>query len=225
MTRKRFLLAAFLTPLLIAASVRADNMGGEAEDPVCCERPTSNWYVGLDVPVLKPHTGTLGFGYGAAHPEVDITPSHDFEISPRIFLGWENADGLGLRARYRTFDADATEQFAFPANHPLAGVLAGTKTWLKADTIDIEATQRGCLGQMQFQVAGGVRYAKMETGVGAFGTAGAIPFDVGIGMEFEGVGPTVAIDLRRPFGSRGFALVGGVRASWLYGQTDAGLTG
>jgi len=225
--RKGFLLAALLTPLLIAGSVRAENLGSGEEDPVCCECPTSNWYAGLDVTVLKPHMGTLGGG-GFGHPEVDITPSFDYEVAPRVWLGWDNADGLGVRARYFTFDADATQ--ALPANHPplvLGGLeFQGTQTWLEAQTFDLEATQRGCLGHLQFQVAGGVRYAKMETGIGAFGLMyGEVPVAAGIGMDFEGVGPTVAIDVRRPFGSRGLALVGSARSSWMYGQTDFGLTG
>jgi hypothetical protein len=39
-------------------------------------------------------------------------------------------------------------------------------------------------------------------------------------MDFEGVGPTVAIDVRRPIGNRGLALVGSARSSWMYGETD-----
>ena len=42
----------------------------------------------------------------------------------------------------------------------------------------------------------------------------------GIDMDFEGIGPTVAIDVRRPFGNRGLALVGSARSSWMYGETD-----
>lgn len=230
MMRKGFLLAVLLTPLVIAGSVRAENLGSDGEDPVCCESPTSNWYAGVDVTVLKPHMGTLGAGF-FGHPEADFTPGFDYEVAPRIWLGWDNAEGLGVRARYFTFDADATQ--TLPADHPplvLGGFeLQGTQAWLEAQTLDLEATQRGCMGHLQFQLAGGFRYAKMETGVGASGVVTGqtppVPLAAGIGMDFEGVGPTVAIDVRRPFGSRGLALVGSARSSWMYGQTDIGLTG
>jgi hypothetical protein len=43
--------------------------------------------------------------------------------------------------------------------------------------------------------------------------------DAGVAMNFEGAGPTVGIDFSRPFGSRGLALVGGARSSWVFGQT------
>jgi hypothetical protein len=223
-TRKVLFLAVFVTPLLIGASVRADNLCG-AEDPVCCDCPTSNWYVGLDVPVLKPHLGALGVDVFGT--EIGITPKHDFEVSPRFFLGWENAEGLGVRARYWTFDSDASQ--TFPAPLPIFGaVIEGTETSLAAQTLDLEATQRACLGNLQFQLAGGFRYAKMETGLSVFGTTGVgapVPFNAGIGMDFEGGGPTIALDVRRPFGCRGLALVGGARSSWLYGQTDVHLIG
>jgi hypothetical protein len=215
--------AALLPALFCARTVRADNAEIGVEDPVCCESPTSNWYVGVDVPVLKPYLGTLGVSFLGT--DVDVTPRQDFEVSPRIWLGWENADGLGLRTRYWTFDAEATQEFPSPVSI-LGADVVGLGSQIKAQTFDFEATQRGCLGWLQFQLAGGFRYAKMETGLSAFGLYdGEVPFNAGVGMDFEGVGPTVALDVRRPFGTCGFALVGGARASWMYGQTDFQLTG
>ena len=220
--RKGFLVAALVSPLLIAGGLRADDADLGGVDPVCCESPTSNWYVGLDVAVLKPHMGSLGVSI--AGTDVDLTPRHDFTVAPRVWLGWENAEGLGVRARYFTFDADAAQPFPGPIQiGPV--VLEGLGSELAAQTFDLEATQRGCLGNLQFQLGGGFRYAKMETGLSVLGTAFRTPFIGGIGMDFEGVGPTVAIDVRRPFGCRGLALVGGARSSWMYGETDFHGTG
>lgn len=204
--RKGFLVAALLLPLLFAGNVRAQDAGLGIEDPVYREYPTSNWYAGVDIPVLKPHLGALGVS--VLGTDVGITPSYDYNVGPRLWLGWDNAEGLGVRVRYFTFDANAAQS-------------------LEAQTFDVEATQRGYLGNLHFQLAGGFRYAKMETGLGLPGTmfGGEIPFSGGIGMDFEGVGPTVAIDVRRPFGSHGLALLGGARSSWMYGQTDIHLTG
>jgi hypothetical protein len=220
--RKGILLSALLMPLLAAGSIRAEGTDRGGEDPVCCECPTSNWYVGVDAAVLKPHLGSLGVTLGGT--DVALTPSYDYELAPRVWLGWENAEGLGVRARYFTFDAEATQLFPGPIQiGPV--VLEGLGSSLAAQTLDLEATQRGCLGNLQFQLGGGFRYAKMETDLSVFGTVvGAVPFDAGIGMDFEGIGPTVAVDVRRPFGSRGLALVGGARSSWMYGTTDFHLT-
>jgi hypothetical protein len=220
--RKGFLLSALMMPLLVAGTIRAGDKDLEGIDPICCESPSSNWYVGFELPVLKPHMGTLGADLGIFnHPPVDVTPSHDYQASPRIYLGWDNAEGLGVRARYWTFDSDATLAFPQDGNHNFFGPISGTQSWLGADTFDFEATQRGCLGHLQFQLAGGFRYANMETGVGIYSDVVAPTQQMaGIDMDFEGVGPTVAIDIRRPFGNRGLALVGSARSSWMYGETD-----
>ncbi len=47
----------------------------------------------------------------------------------------------------------------------------------------------------------------------------------GRAADFEGIGPTVALDVRRQISNSGFSLVGGTRGAWLYGTTDAYLTG
>lgn len=223
--RKGFLLSALLMPLLAAGTVRAEGMDQGDKDLSCGDCPTSNWYVGTDLAILKPHMGALGVN--VLGTDVALTPEHDYTLAPRVWLGWDNAEGLGVRARYFTFDADATQ--AFPVPLPIGPILLeGLNTQLAAQTFDFEATQRGCLGNLEFQLGGGFRYAKMETGLGVVGTAfipGPTPFFGGIGMDFEGVGPTVAIDVRRPFGSRGLALVGGARSSWMYGTTDFHGTG
>lgn len=206
--RKGFLLSALLMPLLIAGTVRADGMD-QGGDLACDDCPTSNWYAGFDFAILKPHMGALSYNNGVT--DIAVTPEHDYTFAPRVWFGWDNAEGLGVRARYFNFDSDATQTFP-----PGSATAIGTQ--LEAQTFDFEATQRGCLGNLQFQLGGGFRYANMETGI-------SFPPDGGIGMDFEGIGPTVAIDIRRPFGSRGLALVGGARSSWLYGETDFHGTG
>ena len=221
--RNGFLMAALVSPLLIVGSVRAENAYLGGEDPVFCESPTSNWSCRSRRRRAQTAPGLAGRGCLSGPPEFDITPGHDFTVSPRIWLAWDNAEGLGVRIAYWTINADATQNFANPVS--IFGVdVLGTRSHLAAQTFDFEATQRGCLGHLQFQLSGGFRYAKMDTGLGVFGLAPA-PFDAGIGMDFQGFGPTVAMDVTRPIGSRGLALVGGVRSSWIYGQTDFGLTG
>ncbi len=217
--RKGFLLSALLMPLLIAGTVRAGDTD-KCEDLSCSDCPTNNFYAGFDLAVLKPHMGTLGAEF-FGHPAVDLTPSFDYEASPRIWLGWDNAEGVGVRARYWTFESDATLAFPQDPAHGFFGPVLGTASWLNADTLDFEATMRGCLGQLEFQLAGGFRYATIETGVGVYGDFSQNqPTLGGIGMDFEGIGPTIAANVVRPIGSRGLALVGSARSSWMYGTTD-----
>lgn len=219
MMRKGFLLSALLMPLLLAANVKADGMDLGGQDLLCAECPSSNWYAGFEAAILKPHLGSVVAGdFGFEHPLVNITPEYDYEFTPRIWLGWDSAEGIGARVRYWQLDVDATQAFDVPGEHPLSEV-AGIQSWVEAHTLDAEATLRGCWGKTNFLLAGGFRYAKLDTGVAAFGDEPDqfIP----LGMDFEGGGLTVAVEARRPFGNRGFALVGGLRQSWIYGDTDA----
>ena len=61
--RKGFLLSALLMPLLVAGTVRAGGKDQCGDDLKCDECPSSNWYVGVDLAVLKPHMGTLGASF------------------------------------------------------------------------------------------------------------------------------------------------------------------
>ena len=233
---KRRFLTGFAALLVLAATqsgLKADNfyMGGGDKDCEVCEKgcevcsPSGGLYVGFEAAVLKPHMGSLGFS-GLGHPSAQITPNFDYQFSPRIWVGWKNCEGLGVRATYWTFDADARTGLG-PHGDILPGVEdLGIGLGLEAQTFDIEATQDGCWGALQFELSGGLRYGKMRTDLFASGTAIQGP-EVGAGLaaEFEGIGPTIGLDVRRAIGSRGLSLVGRTQASWLYGTTDAFLTG
>ncbi|NQT15669.1 MAG: hypothetical protein HQ582_23130 [Planctomycetes bacterium] len=204
-------------------------------DTACC--PTGHFYVGAEAAFLKPHMGALGFS-ADGHPDAMITPTLDYEASPRFWIGFENASGLGLRATYWQIDGSARKALVHGDDIlDLIGNLGldlpeiedlGLGVEMEAETIDLEVTQRGCLGCMELEFAGGIRYGRMRTGLFVDGTIiddGEYPFIAGIATEFEGLGPTLALDARRAIGCNGFALVGGARGAWLFGSTDAFLTG
>lgn len=163
-------------------------------------------YVGAELAVLQPHVGSLSIGPGAG-PLLQLTPEFNNIASPRIWAGYENADGLGGRLTFWDFDNTAD----------LYGAIHNR---VAARTLDFDATQRAQLGQLDLQFVGGVRYAKTRFDLG-FGVVDSNLPDAQIGAGFEGVGPTLGLEVRRPFGCRGFALVGGVRGSWLFGNTNA----
>jgi hypothetical protein len=203
-------------------------------DTACC--PTGHFYVGAEAAFLKPHMGALGFSVDG-HPDAMITPTLDYEASPRFWIGFENASGLGLRATYWQIDSsarmdlfhsdDISDWLRNEFDLPEIGDM-GIGVEMEAETIDLEVTQRGCLGCMELEFAGGIRYGRMRTGLfvdGMIFDERDYPFKGGIATEFEGFGPTLALDARRPIGCRGFALVGGARGAWLYGSTDGFLTG
>jgi hypothetical protein len=181
-----------------------DAKGGSKDD--CCA--TSNWYAGFDFAILQPHLGAVQLTLGPAG--ADLTPDFDFALAPRVWVAYDNPEGLGVRASYWQFD-NGTD-FTSP-------LLGDTSMGLEAQTLDAEVTQRASIGCLELQVAGGLRYGTLRNDLVAEDAILFLP-TLELAAEFEGLGPTFAVDLRRPFGSRDLALVGGVRAAWLYGNTD-----
>jgi hypothetical protein len=152
---------------------------------------TSSWMIGAEVAFLKPHVGAPGL----------IGPRFDYAPAYRVYVGYETADGLGVKATWFDFDDDTTP--------PVWG--------LQTHAADVEVTQRATFCNWDLQLGAGVEYAKVDLTVVPFFPVGPIrPAAV-----FEGFGPTVSLAARRPIGCSGLALVGNVRASWLYGQTRA----
>jgi hypothetical protein len=173
----------------------------EGEGYDCCDR-CPGFIGGVEITFMKPHNNALDLII-APNIQVPLLPEFDFEIAPRIWLGYEFAGGLGLRATWWDFD------------HAVAvvGIISG----MEANTLDVELTQTGSFCKWDLTMAGGVRYGRIEESLES-------PGFIGLSHEFEGVGGTLGLSARRPVGSRGFALIAGVRGSLLFGQTDSTLS-
>jgi hypothetical protein len=171
-----------------------------------CDVGCGGVYAGVELALLKPH-----FEEGSAindvnGPQTQDDPRFNYEATPRFWLGYRNCEGFGIRARYWQFDHDAllvegpndTDFYA-----------------LEMETLDVEATQLVCWGPLQMNFAAGARYARTE----------ALDADTDTGVvddfyrgTFEGWGPTLALEFRRPLGCGPFAFVGNARGSLLYGN-------
>ena len=173
----------------------------EGEGYDCCDR-CPGFIGGVEITFLKPHNNALDLVVGP-NIQIPLLPEFDFEIAPRIWLGYEFAGGLGLRATWWDFD------------HAVAA--PGLVSGMEATTMDVELAQTGSFCKWDLLMSGGVRYGRIEESLD-------FPGFVGLSHEFEGVGGTIAFTARRPVGSRGFALIGGVRGSLLFGQTDSTLS-
>lgn len=195
--RKGFLLSALLTSMMVWGSVRANGPEDDLIEYDDCA--ASNWYVGFEAAILKPHVGSY-----TSNNVSD--PTFDYQLSPRVWLGWENSEGVGVRARYWQIDTDAVA----------TNLNDSVYSRIKADTLDVEATLRGCLGRIDMLLSGGFRYAKLEMG---YTSTGGNYYDR-YETDVEGCGLTLALEAIRPIGNRGFALVGGFRQSWIYGYAD-----
>jgi hypothetical protein len=138
-------------------------------------------------------------------------------------LGYVNGNGLGGRARYFRFDQDLaaeTNALVFPAAFgPFPpGTTVATAGYLNMWAADAEITQQMDLGLWQANFGGGVRVAGLQHNTGAtFNVLGAIT-SVRDDNMFDGLGPTLFAELRRPLGNSPFALVANLRGSLVFGQ-------
>ena len=163
------------------------------------------WYVGLEIPFLQPHIGS------GAIDGTPLAPTFGYEPSVRLLLGRVNENGLGVRLRYWDFDADAegTIENIFSDEDGLFNV--------RARTVDLEVTMAGQIHNWEMEVAGGIRYGK--NGLQVLWDGGDVLTD----RMFEGFGPTVALEVRRPVGCSGWSLVGNGRFSLLFGDLGMAL--
>lgn len=176
--------------------------------------------------------------------EVDF--SYPWGVAPQGFVGYVGENGLGLRVRYFQFDhgssavgqPNATAAF-FGQNplgilgvnfniNPAAGDLAVANSSLSVLTWDFEVTQEWNPGQWRLTAAAGVRYAHMsQTYRFAYlvnnNPAANGSFVNDSGHNFNGAGPTLALEARRAIGTFGLALYANARISVLFG--DGGQSG
>lgn len=210
----------------------------------CCEPccgPT--FYAGAAAVWLKPHfqDNTAIVLDPPPSDNIVIPFDYDFEVSPRVWLGYEHCDGHGFRFSYWQFDEAADQawlevqptQLAVSQVYGANGILtrnafAGPGEWISADhsvdlqTADFEFTSRHEYCTHNVLLSAGIRYAKMEQEFAATAWTGGL----GVTLDeyvrnrhgFEGFGPTVAIDWSRPFGDHGLSFYTNARGSILFGD-------
>ena len=154
----------------------------------CCACPA--WYVGYELTALHPEISDANFA--------NWFEDDDYGIGHRFVMGYDGSCGMGVRLRYWFY------------NHGHDLVPPPGSMHIDMDVLDAEVTLYQQLLNWRLMVAGGLRYGRL-------GLAGAAIGDAD-GFYFEGVGPTVALEGVRGFGSRGFYLVGNMRAAFLAGD-------
>jgi hypothetical protein len=180
-------------------------------------------------------------------PEVEslnFQPDFDFELSPRVWAGYKGAAGFGVRGRWWYFKHSGSGNFDIndlpegdPVNLDDVGVnddslSLGLQTDLRMNVIDLEGTQDGQFHNWDFQVAGGVRFARIDYDLK--GTIngevnppppGAFSHTITAISDFSGVGPTIAFGGRRPIVYLdGLAFLVNLRLAFLFGDSTADFT-
>lgn len=158
-------------------------------------------FASFEVPFLKPFlsgassVAATGLTTGrlvspAVHPSV------------RFLVGGERENGLGLRASYWLYDD--TSLYAAPYSPSQLGI--------EAQTVDVEIYTRHEYEIGDLWIGGGVRYGSLRySNVG-----GDTPFNPGR-VDFEGVGPVLALAAKRDIGGSSY-LLARTKAAVLYGD-------
>jgi len=212
--------------LTAGALLMATAPSGAQECGATCFNTCSGFVAGADMVVLRPFVGdpreigldilgaegTLGFG------------ENDYDISPRLWLGYVSQSGLGVRARWWKFDHDLDAE---TGEATIEDVLLSTRGALDMYLVDVEVTQQMQFGLWQANAGGGLRVAGTSRylGVNLFDPEDEASFDLTLANWFDGIGPTLFTEFRRPIGSCGLALVATGRGSVLFGSRHVVLTG
>jgi hypothetical protein len=213
-------------------------------EPACeCCYPCSYYYAGAELLWMQAHFQE-NFGIVIDPPPNDniIRPfNYDREISPRFWIGYSSASGVGVRARYWQYDHDADPVSAtgaagellfaevFAVNTSLArnafagpGETLTSEHSLELQTIDLEATTSFNASSALLLFSAGARYARMDQHFIATATTAANVIDEQVDHQhsFEGWGPTLAFELNRPFGTHGLSFYANTRGSVLFGDVN-----
>jgi hypothetical protein len=166
---------------------------------------------GAELTFVKAHSNALtrvGPGGGGG---LTLIPEFDYEVAPRAWLGYQFAGGLGLRATWWGYDQ------GLPAGFLAAGF------GLEATTVDLEVTDAINLGKWELLASGGLRYARLRQDVSELNIFTS-PDLVALSRDFEGLGGTLALSVRRGLGGTNLALIGSARGSLVFGESFDSIT-
>ena len=226
-------------------------------DP-CCPPVVTGFYGGFEFLWLQPNFDNsiaflssgpgenLGNGmFGGVAQRSDARAhefDYDFELSPRIFLGWTHQSGWGIRTRYFQFDASANRPFTTivpngdaetPAFQPYLGSGdhffmdhgIGTEFRaahsLKIQTWDLEVTNQLVFCRSLVTAGLGLRWVGIDQRYRAdtIWAGTDILETLYYNHNFYGAGPTLSLEMVRPFSCcTGLAFYATGRGSVLFGE-------
>lgn len=207
----------------------------------CCDP----WvvYAGGEVVWVKPHfRGAVSASIFDTNTfSAQVLPlDYDFELSGRYWLGFRGPGNLGARVRYWEWEhLAATEAFTVgPTQSPaLAASIPGTVGFaaitlnalpgnevsvshrLEMATLDLEGTQDFQFGAMELRLAAGLRYLRFNQDYVAGVNAAAASRGFAYRQSFEGIGPTIALEMKRELGFN-LSLYAQARGSVTFGDRN-----
>jgi hypothetical protein len=162
---------------------------------------------------------------------------YGYEVTPRIFAGFKNADGVGVRGTYWNFDAsgsgasNTSDGFNIFGAHAItiifpANIFAATpgSTLVTQDQLETEITNlygtidKSILG-MDVSMGAGLRYARLRQSLSAnvVGGTPTIPASLNWTREYDGLGPSITFDGKKRIGCSRFSALASGGGALLFG--------
>ena len=208
-------------------------------------RSSERWEVGYSFLFAKLHykesfeATTTDLGSGT----LNLIPfDQDYELTPRVWLGYKRADGIGLRGSFWNYDhagerlnlvnnglqipAATATSVIYPSLivAPYPGDRLQVDTDLNAINVDLEATYDLRVKNLALVLGGGLRYSHFDQHYDAAVIPGPVPLAGPASLnwvrEFEGLGPLFSGRGQLPIGCRGFYGTGGINVSFLFGEKN-----
>jgi len=206
----------------------------------CDDCRQAHWYAGVEFAFLRPY---LKESFQASRIDLQTGVQslygfdYEYEFAPRGWIGWEDCDGLGLRARYEYYDhSGETLQLTssptsvvtanavtviFPAtiNSLLPGDVLTANSSLALKVLDIEGTQTFQLGPISGRAGAGLRYLQIrQDNLATIDTPNVGTQTLAWGRSYDGLGPVMSADVLRPLGCGGWGAYGTLHAALTFGE-------
>jgi len=223
---------------------------GECCDTCCCPGGRSGLVGGVGLYLIQPYfESNLAYGIQATSrtPQNTVARSNrrvdigqQMEIAPLIWLGYISESGLGGRARWWYFrqNSQQVEAASLSTDSPtFIGASAAplglqvfanpsqalaVSSKLEVQVFDVEAMQNLQACRWDFLIAGGLRFGHIGQSYDAlaFIPGRALIDSVTSSTSFTGVGPTIALEARRPLSDTALSLFASTRGSLLFGSSE-----
>jgi hypothetical protein len=191
---------------------------------------------GYDFLFLKPHC-SYGYSYSSysddgLHRDNELYGySTNYAFTPRFWLGYQGCQGLGARVRYMQYDqqlmaadvtAPADRTFYYSNLSAAPGEELHFHDYLEMHVLDAEFTQDLTWRCAKLTAGAGVRYATLAFSGDGYVGSGEVTQETTVYRDgFEGVGPTLSLDVKAPIRQSALSFVGGLRGSVLFGRSPA----
>lgn len=248
--KRKFSYLALVVAFIVNFQVTRNVVGGDLERMSLTQKSPADgsWNSGIDIIIAKPlYSNNLALRDSSQVSSQQLAVEnvefdYDFEMSPRVWVGYESASAIGIRASWWQYANQANELSLAPSangfgriEHPAFGdvdISAITPTErmlananLDVYAIDLELTRRAELGAGTFLLSGGIRFASLDQNYSArllnsnSTVAGAIDYR----QHVRGIGPTMSASVARSLTERWQWFATG-RGSLLMGEGEERLT-